>query len=132
MKVRITDPKDFYCGQEFEGSIVYHDYLHGERIDGKIQDLYSVTIAGKTASYLSHQVDVEYYEKQLRAAEVERLGADIGDTVIITSLGGGGSFTGGWSHHGKHVISDIDGHGNVGFDNNMASLFRPKVEKVSK
>ena len=84
MKVRITDPKDFYCGQEFEGSIVYHDYLHGERIDGKIQDLYSVTIAGKTASYLSHQVDVEYYEKQLRAAEVERLGADIGDTVIIT------------------------------------------------
>lgn len=132
MKVRIIDPKDFNCGKEFEGSRVYNDYLHGKTIDGKLQDLYSVTIDGQEKQYLTHQIDEDYYLQQERASEVERLGADIGDTVLIKGTGGGGSFSGGWSHAGEHVISDISPYGYVEFDNGQASIFRPTVEKVTK
>ena len=118
MKVKITDPQDFNFGKEFEGQ--------------RVSDVYVVTVRGKAKTYRADQVDVEYYDMQLADAIAEKLGANVGDTVIIKSLGDSGSHSGFWDHRGEHVISRILPDGFVEFDNGTASLLNPKVEKVEK
>lgn len=133
MKVRITDPKDRYYGQEFDGYLFYHDILHGGTIDGKIQDVYILNINGEEVEYRTWQIDTDYYEKQEIAKWVEYMGgADVGDEVRILEFTAGSFSCGKFSKDDTHIITEIRSSGNVVFDNGAAVLFHPPVEIVKK
>ncbi len=127
-KVKITDPKSPLYGQILDGACIYIDIYH---IGSGGIDLYRVTDnSGNEDRLLSTQIDVEHYEKQLRAEEIARLGADVGDTVMIDRTGGG-SFKVGFSTEIPHVITKISPGGYVEFDNGEADCFRPDVRVVA-
>ncbi|RTZ38186.1 hypothetical protein EJ573_03010 [Paenibacillus polymyxa] len=128
MKVKIIDPQHPCFGQELEGGIIYFDYYHR----GGRPDLYQVkTPEGKIYRLLTDQIDEDHYEAQEVAREIERIGAKVGDTVLITRLGSGGSKAG-FDFSVPHVITKIDGSGHVEFDDRAAYGFRPDVQVVSQ
>jgi len=124
-KVKIIDPSNSYFGQELDGYCWYYDHLH----TGDSQDVYIVKTPEGEKQLLSTQIDVEHYEAQDLAKEIERLGANVGDTVKILRTGSGGSVAG-FSTKVPHVISHISSSGTVTFDNGAATMFRPDVERV--
>lgn len=127
MKVRVTDPTHELFGQEVEGGIIYYDIHHR----GGRPDLYQVkTPEGKTYRLLTDQIDAEYYYAQEIAREVERIGANVGDSVLIIEPRSNHSRLG-FDWKAPHVITKIDPSGNVDFDNGMASCFRPVVQIVN-
>lgn len=122
-KILVTDKNHELCGQILDGAMIYCDIRH----TGNSEDLYQVHKAnGDTAQLLSTQVDVEFYEEQLLAEEMKRLGANIGDIVTIQETGGG-SYKCGWKKEGLHTITDVSCLGYVTFDDGMAHCFRPIV-----
>ncbi|ULO07162.1 hypothetical protein H1230_30205 [Paenibacillus sp. 19GGS1-52] len=128
MKVKIIDPAHACSGQELEGGIIYLDYYHR----GGRPDLYEVrSPAGKTYRLLTHQIDEAHYEAQEISEEVERLGANVGDTVLIIHSGSGGCNRD-FDWKAPHVITKIDGSGHVEFDHSAAFGFRPDVQLLSK
>lgn len=127
MKVKIIDPTHECFGQELEGGIIYNDIYHR----GGRPDLYQVkTPDGKIYRLLTDQIDAEHYAAQEIAEGVERLGAVVGDTVMITRLGSG-SQRAGFDFAVPHVVTKISASGNVEFDHGAASGFRPEVELVA-
>ncbi|MFY0545477.1 hypothetical protein [Brevibacillus sp. H7] len=124
-KVKVTDPRSPYFGQELEGYCWYYDYLH----TGDSPDLYIVKTPEGKKQLLSTQIDEKHYEAQELAEEIERLGANVGDTVMILRTGSGSSVAG-FSTKVPHVISHISSSGTVTFDNGAATMFRPDVERV--
>lgn len=126
MKVKITDPKSKYFGQEFDGGCAYCDVYH----TGDSPDLYIVKTPDGDKRFLSTQIDVDYYKAQRLVEEIERLGAKVGDRVIITRSGSGCSKAD-FKIDESHVITDIDYMGYVDFDNGAAKNFRPDVKVVS-
>lgn len=128
MKVKIIDPKHPCFGQELEGGVVYLDYYH---IGGR-PDLYQVkTPEGRIYQLLTDQIDAEHHEAQRLQWEIERIGANVGDTVLITRLGSGGHKAG-FDFSVPHVITKIDGSGHVEFDDRAAYGFRPDVKVISQ
>ncbi|WP_342477408.1 hypothetical protein NYE24_30635 [Paenibacillus sp. FSL H7-0350] len=128
MKVKIIDPAHPYCGQELEGGIIYMDIYHR----GGRPDLYAVkSPEGKTVRLLTHQIDEAHYEAQELNQEIERLGANVGDTVLIIRSGSGGC-TLDFDWKAPHVITKIDSSGHVEFDDNAAYGFRPDVQVISR
>jgi hypothetical protein len=125
MKVKVTDPESPYCGQEFEGNCVYYDLYH----TGSSPDLFNIKTPEGSVNLLSTQIDEDHYWNQRRQEHIERLGADVGDTVIVTQYGGG-SFDRNFKYHEPHLITKIDSSGYVEFDNGAAKTFRPDVTKV--
>lgn len=119
MKVRINDPNSEYFGQEFDGGCVYYDLYH----TGSSPDLYIVKTPDGERRYLSTQIDEDHYKAQLFTEEVERLGAKVGDKVIITRTGGG-TFRAGFKADEPHIITGIDYLGYVKFDNGTAECFK--------
>lgn len=124
--VIITDKDHELFGKELDGHLCYYDINH----TGSSPDLFQVKWQGETVRLLSTQVDVEHYESQNLAKELERLGANVGDVVEIVETGSG-SFCAGWVQAGKHVISKVTECGRVEFDHGKASCFRPVVRHVS-
>lgn len=125
-KILITDKGHELYGQTLEGAMVYCDIRH----TGNSEDLYHVQKEnGDTVQLLSTQVDVGFYEEQLLAEQMKRLGANIGDIVTIQETGGG-SFKCGWKKEGLHTITDVDCLGYVTFDDGMANCFRPSITVV--
>ncbi|GGF73172.1 hypothetical protein GCM10010912_17960 [Paenibacillus albidus] len=128
MKVKVTDPSHPCFGQELEGGIIYYDIYHR----GGRPDLYEVsTPEGKRYRLLTHQIDADHYEAQELNEEIERLGAEVGDTVMVIRPGSGGS-NAGFDWNASHVITRIDGSGHVEFDDKAAWGFRPDVQVLSK
>ncbi len=128
MKVKIIDSTHECFGQELEGGIIYNDIYHR----GGRPDLYQVkTPEGKIYRLLTDQIDAEHYAAQEIAEEVERLGAVVGDTVMITRLGSG-SQRAGFDFTIPHVVTKISASGNVEFDHGAASGFRPDVQVMER
>ena len=123
--VKITDTKHALSGRILPGGCIYYDIHH----TGDGPDLFRVIDGDKSYRLLSTQIDVDnYYAKEL-AKVVAKLGANVGDTVII-QRGGSGSFCAGWDSTKPHTITKISNTGNVEFDGGVrtgASLFRPTV-----
>lgn len=126
MKVKIIDPKHPCFGQELEGGIIYFDYYHR----GGRPDLYQVkTAEGEIYRLLTDQIDAAHYEAQEIARETARIGASVGDTVLITRLGSG-SQKAGFDFSIPHIITKIDSSGHVEFDDGAACGFRPDVQVI--
>jgi len=125
--VKVTDPKSPYCGQEFEGGCFYYDIHH----TGSSPDLFIIHTPDGDKQILSTGIDTEHYWNQRRDEEIKRLGADVGDTVLITETG---SCYGrhGFDYKAPHVITKIDSVGHVEFDDGMGSCFRPVVQVIEK
>lgn len=129
MKVKVTDPAHELFGQEVDGSRIYFDIYH----QGGKPDLYQANAPdGKTFRLLTNQIDEEHYEAQELAREVERLGANVGDTVMINRLGSGCVFNPKFDLSVPHVITKISPSGDVEFDFRAAYGFRPDIEVVSR
>jgi hypothetical protein len=125
--VKVIDPKSPYCGKEFEGGCLYYDVYH----NGNSPDLFIIKTPDGEKQILSTSIDNEHYWNQRRQEHIERLGADIGDMVIITRPGGG------WSKKNfdistPHKITAIDSSGYVNFDGEEATYFRPDVIKINE
>jgi hypothetical protein len=128
MKVKIIDPNHPACGQELEGSRIYFDIYHR----GGKPDLYQAkTPEGGFYRLLTDQIDEAHYEAQEIARDVERLGANVGDTVMITRMGSGGS-NANFDLNKPHVITKICPSGTVEFDDRTAWGFRPDVTVVTR
>ncbi|MDH6371786.1 hypothetical protein M2444_003585 [Paenibacillus sp. PastF-3] len=128
MQVKIIDPNHPCYGQELGGSRIYFDYYHR----GGKPDLYQAEAPeGGFYRLLTNQIDEEHYEAQELAREVERLSANVGDTVMITRMGSGGSKAN-FDIKEPHVITKITPSGTVYFDDGEANGFRPDVIVISK
>ena len=128
MRVRITDPEHRYFGQEFEGGCVYYDIYH-QGSGGP--DLFQIETPDGKQMILSTKIDEDHYWEQRRQKEIERLGANVGDTVMILRSGSCSSKKGfRWSD--PHVITKIDSSGHVEYDGGEAKSFRPDVSIISK
>jgi hypothetical protein len=124
MKIKIIDQKSKYYGMELEGSRIYYDYAH----TGNSGDLYMANTDDGKIQFFTRQIDEKHYENQLLEKEVERLGANVRDVVVITRTGSGCYYPS-WVV-GEHVITKIDSLGHVEFDNGKGTMFRPDVEKI--
>jgi ABC-type lipoprotein release transport system permease subunit len=60
---------------------------------------------------------------------LKNLGADVGDTVLITRSGGG-SFRQSFDLSKPHKITGINSSGYVEFDHGEAHTFRPDVKVI--
>lgn len=125
MRVRVIDPNSKYYGQELEGYCVYYDVNH----TGSSPDLFHIKTPDGNVPILSTKIDAKHYWDQRRQEQIERLGANVGDIVIITRSGGG-SFNRGFDLKEPHKITSIDSSGYVEFDNGEAKTFRPDVTIV--
>lgn len=125
MKIRVTDPNHKYFGQELEGAIWYLDIRH----TGNSDDLYIATTPDGDIRLLTSQIDEQYYKEQCLQEQLKELGVNIGDKVRIIK-GGSGGCKAGWDSKGVHIVTDVDSTGHVTFDNGLADMFRPKLEKV--
>jgi hypothetical protein len=124
--VKVIDPKSPYYGQEFEGGCFYYDVYH----TGDSPDLFIIKTPDGDKQILSTSIDTEHYWNQRRQEHIERLGADVGDTVIITRSGGG-SCKRSFDISIPHKITAIDSGGHVKFDDGEATFFRPDMIKVN-
>ena len=123
--VKIIDKDHELFGKIVNGGLVYYDIHH----TGEGPDLFEVEADERRHRLLSNQIDVEHYNAQLLAGEMARLGAKVGDSVMITKSGSG-SFIHGWDLSEPHKISKICYSGQVLFDGYPeagASIFRPQV-----
>ncbi|EGW40490.1 hypothetical protein [Desulfosporosinus sp. OT] len=125
MKVKVIDPQSPYCGQEFEGGCLYYDINH----TGSSPDLFQIKTPEGERRILSTSIDVEHYWNQRRDEHIKKLGANVGDTVLITRSGGG-SFKQGFDLLKPHKITGINSSGYVEFDNGEATTFRPDVKVI--
>ena len=125
LKVKVIDPKSSYCGQEFEGGCVYYDIYH----TGSSPDLFLIKTPEGDKQILSTSIDVDHYWNQRRAEHIKHLGADVGDTVLITRSGGGYSKQG-FDYSTPHKIKGINSSGYVELDNGEATIFRPDVQVI--
>jgi len=125
LKVKVIDLRSPYCGQEFEGGCVYYDIYH----TGDSPDLFLIKTPQGERQILSTSIDVEHYWNQRRDEHIKKLGADVGDIVLITRSGGG-SFKLGFDCLKPHKITGIDSSGYVEFDNGEATIFRPDVKVI--
>jgi hypothetical protein len=125
--VKITDESHPYFGQELPGNCFYYDIFH--RGTGG-PDLFVIETPEGQQTILSTKVDTDHYWKQRRQQEIERLGADVGDTVLIKSGGAGNKRDFDWRI--PHVITQIDAYGNVEWDDGAAWGFRPDVTMIEK
>ncbi|MFX3631871.1 MAG: hypothetical protein ACE3L7_07300 [Candidatus Pristimantibacillus sp.] len=125
--VRITDTNHKYFGQELPGGCVYYDINH---VGDGGPDLYHIVTPEGERRILSTQIDEEHYNDQGRDEGLKRLGAKVGDVVMITRSGSGSSKAG-FSTKVPHTITAICKYGDdVTFDNGEARMFRPDVVKV--
>jgi hypothetical protein len=122
--VRVTDPTSPYCGQEFEGDCIYYDVYH----TGNSPDLFIIKTPKGDERILSTQIDAEHYWEQRRQEYIGKLGADVGDTVIIMRSGSGYSKKD-FDLTEPHKITKIDSNGYVTFDD-AATYFRPDIEVI--
>lgn len=127
MIVRVTDPVSPYCGQEFEGHCCYYDIHH----TGNSPDLFIIKTLKGDERILSTQIDAEHYWEQRRQEEIEKLGATVGDTVMIGRTGSG-SYKRNFDLLIPHKITKIDSSGHVTFDDGEATCFRPDVKKIKE
>ncbi len=125
MKVRVTDKNSPYCGQEYEGGCIYYDINH----TGNSPDLFIINTPDGEKQILSTSIDTEHYWEQRRQEHIKKLGANIGDIVLITRAGGG-SFKSGFNCSEPHKITNINSSGYVEFDNGEATTFRPDVTVI--
>lgn len=123
--VKVTDPKSPYCGQELEGDCIYYDVNH----TGSSPDLFLIKTPDGEKQMLSTGIDTEHYWNQRRQKHIDKLGANVGDTVIVTRSGGGYSKIN-FDLSIPHKITEIDSSGYVKFDDGEATYFRPDVIKV--
>lgn len=124
--IKVIDEKSPLFGKKLTGGIVYYDLYH----TGNSPDLLQVQDEeGNKYQILSNRIDIEHYNSQEVAKETERLGAKVGDTVLITRSGSGYSKVN-FNVKELHVITKIDCTGHVEFDNGDATMFRPDVELV--
>ena len=128
--IKVIDKSHEYYGQELQGCCVYYDYKH---IGNGGPDLYEAfTPDGDRFTISSERIDVDHYEAQRLKEEINILGANVGDTVMIIEAGSGG-YSKDWDISKPHVISKISSGGSVWFDNypeGGAYIFRPKVTLV--
>lgn len=125
--IKIIDFESEFYGQTLKGSCFYYDINH----TGDSDDLYiAVTKDGRKIKLLSSQIDEEYYHSQELEKVIKKLGAKIGDKVVILETGSG-SYSSYWKQEGVHNITDIDSTGHITFDNGSATIFRPKVKVVT-
>ena len=127
MIVKVTDPASPYCGQEFEGGCFYYDIHH----TGNSPDLFIIKTPKGDERILSTQIDAEHYWEQRRQEHIERLGATVGDTVMIVRTGSSSSKRN-FDLLMPHKITKIDSSGHVTFDDGEATCFRPNVKKVEE
>lgn len=125
MKVKVINPKSEYCGQEFEGHCFYYDIDH----TGHSADLFIIKTPDGDKQILSTSIDAEHYWNQRRQEHIDKLGANVGDTVLITRTGSC-SMCHDFDLSISHAITKIDSSGHVDFDNGRACCFRPDVTKV--
>ena len=123
-KVKIISGE--YNGMVVDGHRFYLDNLH----TGSSSDLFEIYPNGERKVITSDKIDVVHYETQLLEDELKRLGANVGDVVIITRSGSG-SYQKGWNVNETHIITKITPSGYVEFDNGLAKMFRPDVKIVS-
>lgn len=128
LDIKVIDKKSRYYGQTLKGYIFYYDIKH----TGDSDNVYiAISHEGENIQFLSSQIDESYYNKQELAQVIEKLGANIGDTVLILK-GGSGSYKKDWEQEGPHIITDIDFTGHITFDNGNAIIFRPKVKVIKE
>ncbi|WP_138753555.1 hypothetical protein [Paenibacillus sinopodophylli] len=124
--VKVTDPNHNLFGQELAGARVYFDIHH----TGNSPDLYLIVTPNGEQRILSTQIDEKHYDDQGREEGLKRLGAKVGDVVMITRSGSGSS-NAGFSTNVPHTITAICKYGDdVTFDNGEARMFRPDVVQV--
>lgn len=126
MNIKITDPSHEYFGRTFEGSCVYYDINH----TGKSPDLFIIKTPEGERQILSTQIDMVYYQTQMIDQVINKLGANIGDNVIIIRSGSGSYNPQSFVFNLPHKITGIKPTGHVQFDYGAAEIFRPEVVKV--
>lgn len=126
MRVKVTDINNPYYGKEFEGDCIYYDIKH----TGSSPDLFVIKTQDGEKQILSTSIDEKHYWEQIRQKHIQKLGANIGDIVLITRSGGG-SFKRDFDISKHHKITNIDSSGYVEFDNGEATTFRPDVKIVA-
>jgi hypothetical protein len=126
--VKIVDSTHKYYGQELPGGCVYYDVFH-KGSGGP--DLFQIETPEGKQTILSTKIDEQHYWEQRRAAHIEKLGANVGDTVRIIRAGSCSSKAS-FDWNILHVITKIDSSGYVEWDGGEATSFRPDVEVVSR
>lgn len=123
--IKVIDEKSPLFSKKLSGSIIYYDIHH----TGSSPDLLLVQDEeGNKYQILSNKIDMKYYEQQENEAERKRLGAGVGDKVIITRPGSG-SYSSAFKLDEPHTITYISAD-TVSFDNGAATMFRPDVKLV--
>lgn len=125
MKVKVIDKENKYYGMEFDGHCIYYDIDH----TGHSPDLYNIHTPDGDMQILSTKIDEQHYWNQRRDEEIKKLGANIGDTVIIKRMGSCSCYHD-FDTAVPHIITEIDSTGHVDFDNGRAKCFRPDIEVV--
>lgn len=115
-----------YEGQIFDGHRFFYDYQY----TGSSPDLFTIKTPDGDITITSDKIDVKHYEAQLLEEQLNRLGANVGDTVKIIRSGSG-SYRRGWDDKALHKITKITSSGYVQFDDGLAETFRPDVEVVN-
>jgi len=119
----ITDTEHEFYNKRLQGFCAYYDIYH----TGSGPDLYyAKTPQGNEIKLLTDQIDINDYNSQKLTKEINRLGANVGDIVIITRLGSGSSSSG-FDLDKPHIISEIAPNGHIIFDKGKASGFQPDV-----
>jgi len=124
--IKVIDEKSLLYGKKLIGAIIYYDINH----TGDSPDLlFAQDEEDKIYRLLSNQIDEDYYHEQEKDSEIRRLGANVGDRVIIIKSGSGYSKRD-FDPKEPHVITKIDYTGHVEFDSGMGSMFRPTIKII--
>jgi hypothetical protein len=123
--VKIIDEKSKHFGKEFEGHCFYFDHKH----TGHSADLFVIKTDNGEETILSTSIDVGHYWEQVRQEKIKKIGADVGDKVIIKETTSG-CYSSDFDIEKPHIITSIADNGNVVFDNGIANMYMPKVERI--
>jgi hypothetical protein len=127
-EIRVIAPEHQLFGKTIKGAIIYFDHQH----TGNSADLIAAydPETGLDHRLLSTQVDMDYYHEQELAEQIKRLGANVGDSVMVTRTGSGYP-THGFNKSLPHVITKISYDGYVEFDD-YYEMFRPDVQLIKE